>query len=36
MENTESLKVGFNTHRLKENDPYHKKEVDFVKAINYE
>ena len=31
-----TLKVGFNAHRLKENDPYHKKEIDFVKAINQE
>lgn len=30
------LKVGFNTHRLKEDDPYYKKECDFVKAINDE
>lgn len=36
MENITDLKAGFNTHRLKENDPYHKKECDFVKAINHE
>lgn len=35
MDTTE-LKVGFNSHRLKENDSYHKKECDFVKAINHE
>lgn len=31
-----TLCVGFNAHRLKENDDYHKKECDFVKAINQE
>lgn len=30
------LKVGFNDHRLKPNDDYYKKEIDFVKAINNE
>lgn len=30
------MKTGFNSHRLKENDPYHKKEMDFVKEINKE
>jgi hypothetical protein len=29
-------KVGFNSHRLIENDKYYKKECDFVKAINQE
>lgn len=29
-----TLRTGFNTHRLKEGDPYHKKEIDFVKTIN--
>ena len=28
--------VGYNRHRLKDNDPYNKKEMDFVKAINEE
>lgn len=32
----DGLMVGFNAHRLKENDDYHKKECDFVKAINDE
>jgi hypothetical protein len=32
----EEQKVGFNAHRLKPGDPYYKKEVDFVKAINQE
>lgn len=35
MENKD-LFVGFNTHRLKFNDDYHKKECDFVMAINEE
>ena len=30
------LRVGFRPHRLQVNDPYHKKEIDFVKAINDE
>jgi len=33
MQETE-LRVGYNSHRLKVGDPYHKKEIDFVKAIN--
>lgn len=28
--------VGYNTHRLKENDDYHKLEVAFVEEINQE
>jgi hypothetical protein len=32
----ETLRVGFNSHRLKEDDEYYKKECDFVKAINNE
>lgn len=28
--------VGFNSHRLKQDDTFHKKECDFVKAINEE
>jgi len=28
--------VGFNSHRLHKNDDYHKKEIDFVEAINAE
>ncbi len=30
------LKTGFSTHRLQDNDPYFKKECDFVVAINNE
>ncbi len=31
-----TLKVGFNAHHLKPDDSYHKKEIDFVMAINEE
>lgn len=34
--NVRELKIGFNVHRLQENDDYYKKECDFVKAINEE
>jgi len=30
------MKTGYNAHRLKENDPYHAKEVTFVKEFNKE
>jgi len=30
------FKLGNNTHRLLENDPYHKKEIDFVVLMNRE
>lgn len=36
MNNIGELKTGYNTHRLNENDPYHKKEINFVKVINKE
>lgn len=29
-----NLRVGFNSHRLKPNEPYHKKEIEYIKAIN--
>lgn len=34
--NETELRVGFNDHRLRANDEYYKKEIDFVKAINKE
>jgi len=30
------LRIGFRSHRLQINDPYFKKEIDFVKAVNDE
>jgi len=30
----DKMKVGFNSHRLKEGDAFYKKECDFVKEIN--
>lgn len=30
------LKTGYGSHRLVENDPFYKKEIDFVKTINKE
>lgn len=32
----DKLKVGYNEHRLKSDDPYNKKECDFVQVINDE
>lgn len=32
----DTLQCGFNSHRLRESDPYHKKEIDFVKEINFQ
>lgn len=29
-----NLRVGFNSHRLISDEPYHKKEIEYVKAIN--
>lgn len=31
---SENKFVGFNSHRLKEGDEYHKKEVDFVETFH--
>jgi hypothetical protein len=31
-----NIKVGFNPHRLKENDPYYSLECAYVKKINKE
>ncbi len=28
------LKTGYKTHRLQPNDPYYRKEINFVKQIN--